>query len=505
VRTWLLNVVRCPFCSARLEITKTLAERDGEIQYAVLACADCEFDYPVVAGIPILRRPSARIDANAETRDDVTFEGPRVSDVVRPLLAGDPIDALQLLLNPLSFAAPLRPGAVFDGWHSRVDPDGIVLGGADPPAEPAHPPVGGLKGALRRLPFIVGLKRSMQLRMLPAMRRELALRLEGAWREASAVDILAFYYDTYSRDEMATYFTYRYAQPRHLAGLCLASLARGRGGRVLDVAAGAGHWSHYFSYGAEGVPTCGLDRDFFRAFVAKRYVAPLAEIVCAEADMPLPFDSGAFESVFCSDALAYFPHRALAVREFARVCTPEGLVLLPRTRNGRVVPKEGFDLPVSGYRRLLQGFETAIASEGYLVDGYLRREWDLTGDRATDLDAEGWVYIAASRRGSSFAGSSAGKPWPHEVGRLGINPLYARVGESAEGDVSLKRRVPSAWYEHQNGAQRLYMPDTCQVPRRVIDSLRAGARPFAVEPLVDRFVVIGMPDRYVFGGAAADA
>src|SRR5207248_451906 len=127
--------------------------------------------------------------------------------------------------------------------------------------------------------------------------------------ELTAMDVIDLYYRQYSGVETSNYFAFRFGQPRDLAALSLASLFNQTTGPILDVACGVGHLTHRFTHGQPLRPVIGLDRDFFRLFVASQFVAPGGSYVCAPADLPLPFDSSAFGGIFCSDAFHYFLYR----------------------------------------------------------------------------------------------------------------------------------------------------------------------------------------------------
>ena len=66
--------------------------------------------------------------------------------------------------------------------------------------------------------------------------------------------------------------------------------------------------------------------------------------------------------------------------------------------------------------------------------------------------------------------------WPHAAGTLSLNPLYERDGDRHV------LRLPSPWYETENGRLREYVPPT--VGRE------------ATPELVARAAFVGLPERY---------
>ena len=502
MQEWLLNFLRCPFCTGPVTNLLATKTQTGTIDYGVLNCAECSFDFPIVAGVVILRHPDATLDTQRTTSEKVTVQGPRVRDVCRALRNGRNSKALELLLNPLSLDGPVIPRPL---KRRRLRSQ---RGG---PATRA----GGLKSGMRQralgllkskglMPMArtvvnttLAPKRALKRAMLPLWRRRLLRFLERNGSQLTAIEIIDLYYRAYSGSEAGIYFAYRLAQPRHLAGLCVASALLESDGLILDLACGAGHLSHFFSYGRPKPRVVGLDRDFFSLYVAKNWVAPRAEFVCGEADASLPFADGTFTGVLCSDAFSFFLRRAAAVREMNRVARPDSLIAVTRTRNSAAEPRESYELSVEGYRGLFSrnGLKSAVFSEGTLVNQYLSRNGlDLTLDDSNNLQDSEWLTVFGSQSQASFRRYTPWTEWPHAVGRLALNPLYAC--EPSKGQIEMTVRFPSDWYKHQNERLLEYAPEHCAIAEALVSAIEAGHRPPGAQPFIDRFAIIGMPDRY---------
>jgi hypothetical protein len=80
------------------------------------------------------------------------------------------------------------------------------------------------------------------------------------------------------------------------------------------------------------------------------------------------------------------------------------------------------------------------------------------------------------------------------VGRLALNPLYAC--EPINGQIEMTVRFPSDWYKHQNQRLLEYATEHCAIPEALVSAIDAGHRPTGAQPFIDRFAIIGMPDRY---------
>jgi SAM-dependent methyltransferase len=314
----------------------------------------------------------------------------------------------------------------------------------------------------------------------------------------SAKALFELFYDEYSGAcGMADYFVYRFGQPRHLAALSACSLIRGRPGVTLDLACGAGHLTHFLTYGLAQPRVIGLDREFIRLFIAKHYMAPQAEFVCMAADGTLPFPDRALSSVLCSDAFHYFPRKAVTARELGRVLDEAGVMILTRMANAHHEPHEGYELDPDGYRGLFPGWCTALAGEGELVDGYLAgRKPQLAASRPTSaVEQEKWLTLFASRSTGLLRDHGTFDDVPHAVGRLGVNPIYVEA-PTADGGRRLSFEFPSPWYAFEDGRYRQYAVPSALVSRKVAESVARGIRSPEQDRHIASFALVGMPDLY---------
>jgi ubiquinone/menaquinone biosynthesis C-methylase UbiE len=318
----------------------------------------------------------------------------------------------------------------------------------------------------------------------------------------SAIDVMQLYYRRYSGTETFNYFAFRFGQPRHLAALSLARLLNNSPEPVLDLACGVGHITHFLAGAQPGRVVVGVDRDFVRLWIATRYVAPGGWYVCASADAPLPFSEGLFQGIFCSDAFHYFLHRAASLREMRRLLTPQGILILARFGNAAVEPREGYELSLDGYDRLLHGLPHVFTGEDAVVSAYARRSGaDLSGaDTPDQLARQKWLSVVASSQTNLFRHGESFDRWPHAVGRLQINPVYVVEKQHANGDLSLRFHFPSDWYEFENKAYLTYAPERCVLPAALARAVERGEHHPELERYIGKFVVIGMPDRYCDSG-----
>jgi SAM-dependent methyltransferase/uncharacterized protein YbaR (Trm112 family) len=489
------RLLACPYCTSPLRIGAVVEETPEGIEHGLMACDACGFDYPIVAGIVIIGGPNDRLDQREENSADLVIRGPRVVEVVEMMKAKDPVGALNRLLNPSALRGELFPDLEAFDRAARPKATRII-------AHKLDQVLGRRYRGMRRLA-----KRAVARVALPRARARLGAYLAQRGSELAAVDVLDLYYRRYSGAEVSNYFVYRFGQPRHLAGLGLAARLNNSDGALLDLGCGVGHLTHYFTSTRPGRTVLGADRDFFRLFVAKRYVAPAANYVCLPADAALPFPASALAGIFCSDAFHLFLHRAMTVREMRRVLADRGLIIVARFGNAAVEPREGYELRVDGYRRLFAGLEHVVLGEEAMLQQYLqKRTPDLAHvESDAELEKQKWISVVASRTREAFTASEPFDSYPHAVGRLQLNPIYAIDGRSPAGDLDMHLEFPSEWYRFENQHYLKYAPEKVRVSGEVVRALEAREGHPELDELVRQCVVVGMPDRYQASGLGPQA
>ncbi len=489
----LLLHLRCPFCAATLEQASAVRQAaNGDLDYGVFACSSCAAEFPVVAGIPILMAAHETIDSKYETTELTILNGPKVEDLVGLLKKGDAAAALAALLNPVQSDGNWFPALSVQALRddARVSSGPLAGDGGAGDASFAR--------RVRRRAERVA-KRRLGGYALPRARARLARFLERHQGDMSALEAIDLYYRRYSGTETYNYFAFRFGQPRHLAGLSLAlPLLEGRG-PLLDLACGAGHMTHFFKGAQPERAVIGLDRDFFRLWLAKHYTAPTAMYVCAPADRTLPFADGGLSGVFCSDAFHYFMQRAGTVRELRRLIDADGVIVLARFGNVRVEPREGYELPPADYARLFGDMPHVVLGEDELIASYRQRRGpDLSRRAISDtVAAQKWLSIVASHRESLFVPAQRLESWPHAVGKLQLNPLYRVEKRGEDGAAELRFQFPSEWYEFENQGYLEYAPKACTVPGELMRALESEQAHPDLERYIAQLVVLGMPQRYL--------
>ena len=264
-----------------------------------------------------------------------------------------------------------------------------------------------------------------------AARRALVREAEGmTFRDA--MDRLAF-------GPVGTYFAHRWSDPTFLSGLALAEAHWTAPARVFELACGAGHYLREFARVAPEV--CGADIVFAKLWLARRYVAPAAQLVCFDAAAPWPLASASADLVFCHDAFYFLPDKPHVAAEMLRVAGP-GRVLVGHAHNALVDNlSAGSPLPPAGYAALFGSpllYDDRELTQA-LVEG--RAPVPATADGVADAPAVAWATGPGAPRPVS-----GGLAVPPPGARLQRNPLYA----------GLVIRWPSDRYEREYGPLATY-------------------------------------------------
>ena len=435
------TLLKCPFCGGQFNGTGTDGV-SGRMEYGILSCYCSRF--PVVAGIPVLKREKA-------------------SEKAIPLIEdGRYLDALLTLIQPGSI--PMPP----------------------------------MRKLASCLPFGSRLRDLAQQKMLQEWRERMSallLRVDQGER-VTVCELLDCYF---SNKEHYNYFAFRFGQPRYLVALSFVSLIRQPKKMILDLGCGQGHITRSLVHQAKDRRVIGVDRSFWSLYVAKRWVAPEGEYVCCSADHALPFADKVFSAVFSSDAFHYIVNKRACVQELNRI-TDEPIIILTWLHNKLLrVPHDGVPLPPEGYQALFSDVPHRIMADEDILDRYLRKEGPNLSTQAETafLSQKLLLSIVAATPRDVFCDYGPFVEAHHAKGRLGINPLYEiQVVECEIGKICLRRRFLSRPYEEDHAEYKNYMPEKVELDSSILRDIAGGKRTPAIEKLIEQFIVLGIPDNF---------
>jgi SAM-dependent methyltransferase/uncharacterized protein YbaR (Trm112 family) len=268
------------------------------------------------------------------------------------------------------------------------------------------------------------------------------------------------------------YFRYRFSDLSYLASAALLTpLAKGP---VLDLGCGAGHLLRVLAARIPGELMVGLDLNFSLLYLARRFLAPAALLVCADASLPLPFVDGAFEASVCADVYQYLPDPARTSVEMLRIT--RGPIVLSHLWTSAFGDRSG--LPPERYREFFSSRNGMLHDDGRLIETFLRtRELDLS--RTSGLLGNA-LSLTVGLEPKVYPGAD------YFVSGTELNPIYD-VREDAAG-LRLRRKFISDHYAKVYRAVDEFLPEILTVTR---DQL-ASRDP----ELVRKFVLLDLPPLY---------
>lgn len=333
------------------------------------------------------------------------------------------------------------------------------------------------------------------------------LELDGARRERFETlqrDAKAFTFrhamSVLSPNPEGTYFLYRFSDPTFVASeamiLSVAQDLRCAQGRRLDLCGGTGHLTRTLSGLVPSGEVWLADLEFWKLWLARRFIAPACNAVCCDAAQPLPFSRGSFSLVVCADALHYVWPRRLAVGEMLRLAGQRGVVLALALHNALCDnPSAGSPLEPAAWRGLFDDIPTRLYPESAVLDAVLSRHPVPLSTNYSDaeLAAEPALIAVATMLEGLFDRPVVPLAEP-VMRRAALNPLY-HSDDGAPNKWVLK--FPSPDYAEEFAACRRYLPDRLVLTERQERSLSRGDYADELRDLARRRIVLDLPENYL--------
>ena len=286
----------------------------------------------------------------------------------------------------------------------------------------------------------------------------------------------------------ADYFYFRRSDPTFLSGLSLLRAARGQPGWAFDLGCGCGHNSEILLKLSPEKRVIGLDSTFKLLYLARQFIAPQADFVCADLENGLPFASGMAGTVLCSDTFSFIRNKWGAAREMLRLTRPDGRILVTRlliTPPAHWNPLRFHLFPSQFYAPYFESMQVARFADEALRLAYL-------GSASLEENSS----FGENEQSFSLAASPAGLPEsalspfldPYDTESLYVNPLYSRAGESG-----WRREWPSPTYVQDYEDRSSYLPPSLALPPEI--SHQPGSKG-KLEDLLRRRVLLSLPKCY---------
>lgn len=298
----------------------------------------------------------------------------------------------------------------------------------------------------------------------------------------------------------SNYFLYRFSDPTFLVSealvRALAQDTRCAQGRLLDLCGGMGHLTRAICNLVPQGEAWLADLEFWKLWLARRFVAPKCRAVCCDAAYPLPFARGSFSLVLCADALHYIWPRRLAAGEMIRLAAKDGAIIATALHNALCEnASAGLPLEPAGWRNLFEEIPSRLYAQSAVLDAVLaHRPVELsTNPGDAELAAEPELIAIASNTDAWFRDYSSAS-MQTTFRRLALNPLYQRVNGTE--NVWLLQ-FPSREYAEEFAACRRYLPEQVALTQAQLETLQRGEVGGELRELVHRRVVLDLPQNYL--------
>jgi SAM-dependent methyltransferase len=203
------------------------------------------------------------------------------------------------------------------------------------------------------IPFLRAGREELQNEVLHALDLEdkrtaliLLLQDQDDWAKTpppTAADLQPLFYnkDLTLREAMqhlkygavADYFAYRWSDPTFLSGLALLQWHLPPDAKqVFELCCGIGHYLRELTL--RSYEATGADVVFSKLWLARRFVAPTAKLVCFDANKSFPLVENFFHSAFCHDAFYFLPEKRHVAEELKRVT--KDAILIGHAHNAEV-------------------------------------------------------------------------------------------------------------------------------------------------------------------------
>ena len=305
------------------------------------------------------------------------------------------------------------------------------------------------------------------------------------------------FYNVLGRGPYELYLKHRFSASSFWSLYPFVPLLRKRRKRILEVCCGAGHASFVISKYVNPEELICVDGTFSSLYLAKKYFSN-AEFINIDANYQLPFKDGIFSSVLIMDAFHYVDARALLAKEFERVLSKEGMLLLLHLHNALVDNvAAGKPLSPSTWKGLFDLNVVALPEKAVIEDFVLRDKLDLSKKYSEEeLNLSDAIIMIGGVDSDCFEGI-----WKDILkikDNLIVNPIYKM---KEEGDkILLKREFPSEFFRKEYPLTEKYLPERCEINKRFVDGRSVcvlDSDEIEIEDLMRKFVVINVPENYI--------
>ena len=244
---------------------------------------------------------------------------------------------------------------------------------------------------------------------------------------------------------VADYFAYRWSDPTFLSGLCLLENHLPTATeKVFELACGIGHYLREFDL--RNIEATGADVVFSKLWLARKFAAPNAKLICFDANYDFPFAENAFDAAFCHDAFYFLPEKKRVASELKR--TTSGAILIGHAHNSEAQNySSGAAVSTAEYAAMFEN--SIIYDDAELTEALIENRMP-NARKTEDLKNAEAVSLATSERETA---DSISFSLPPLYQSLRTNPLL----DAGNFNVSKTPKYPSKRYEKEYAALSDYL------------------------------------------------
>jgi len=293
---------------------------------------------------------------------------------------------------------------------------------------------------------------------------------------------------------------YRFSMPAFVPVYPLLHLIRGNG-TVLDFGCGVGHAAFLISRKMPASSITCVDYQFSLLYLAKRFFVPDANFLSLDGNYLLPFPSSSFSCVVSSDVLHLIDSKVSLSREFQRIVSDDGAVIMPHLHNKLSPIQFAKSLTPEAYGNLFEGNEKRVIPEDRLVDEYIRNDSLDLEKRWTSEELHGAIKgltIIVSKDLTLFRRYTG--LWERFIECMrnpGINPLYRISGAPGRWVLQKEDPDPRGKLSLKNEAclPETLILNTPSLDKDALLSLRTMDYSTFAE-LTRKFVIVDVPEQF---------
>jgi len=244
-----------------------------------------------------------------------------------------------------------------------------------------------------------------------------------------------------------------------------------------------------------------VDHQFSLLYLAKKFFIPAANFLSLDGNYLLPFPSAHFSSIISSDTLHLIDSKLNLSREFQRVISGKGTIILPHLHNRLSPIQFAKSLTPEGYGALFEGSQKRIIPEDQIVDRYIRSDLLDLERQSTNQELDNAIKglsIIVSKEPSIFCRYDG--LWNKYIERMKnavVNPLYRITGSAGKWVLQKDPDASGKLSLHSDAC----LPQTASLSLPSLDQkslleLRASD-PSIFRDLASKFVLIDVPETFL--------